>query len=113
MMTLRHASLLAFLALPLAISAVAQLPTSAPPVQNPQQPTPQPGSPNAGPTTDQGPLIVKKKTNSDDNAPPPAPDHQRVKNPNGDTYSLRVDVPIVSLDVNVILDKNHQFVSGL
>ena len=28
-------------------------------------------------------------------------------------YSLRVDVPIVNLDVNVILDKTHQFVPGL
>ena len=31
----------------------------------------------------------------------------------GETYSLRVDVPIVNLDVSVILDKTHQFVPGL
>ena len=42
--------------------------------------------------------------------PPPEP---KVKNPNNETYSLRVDVPIVNLDVNVILDKTHQFVPGL
>ena len=36
-----------------------------------------------------------------------------MRNPNGETYSLRIDVPVVSLDVNVILDKNHQFVPGL
>ncbi|HMG01484.1 MAG TPA: VWA domain-containing protein, partial [Edaphobacter sp.] len=48
--------------------------------------------------------------------PPPAPvapPEPKVKNPNNETYSLRVDVPIVNLDVNVILDKTHQFVPGL
>ena len=36
-----------------------------------------------------------------------------MRNPGGEIYSLRVDVPIVNLDVNVLLDKNHQFVKGL
>ncbi|HTD96843.1 MAG TPA: VWA domain-containing protein, partial [Edaphobacter sp.] len=45
--------------------------------------------------------------------PPPAPVAPKVKNPDNETYSLRVDVPIVNLDVNVILDKTHQFVPGL
>jgi VWFA-related protein len=44
--------------------------------------------------------------------PKPTPE-PKIKNPDNATYSLRVDVPIVNLDVNVILDKTHQFVPGL
>ena len=36
-----------------------------------------------------------------------------MKNPDGQIFSMRVDVPIVNLNVNVILDKTHQFVPGL
>src|SRR5947209_1802422 len=66
-----------------------------------------------GPAVDNGPMVIPKKKEPTDNTPPPAPAEPKVKNPNGETYSLRVDVPIVTLDVNVILDKNHQFVPGL
>ena len=80
----------------------------------PAQTTPQaPGAGDAGPTTDSGPLIIKKKSADAPEPPPPAADQPKVKNPGGQTFSLRVDVPIVSLDVNVILDKTHQFVPGL
>lgn len=76
-------------------------------------PVPPPAAPDqGGPATDSGPAIIKKKKDAPD-APPPAPDREKIKNPNGETFSLRVDVPIVSLDVNVILDKTHQFVPGL
>ena len=113
MMTLRR-SLLALLPVVLVLAAWqagAQTPQAP---QNPGQvPAQQPGAPDAGPTTDQGPIILKKKAPENPDAPPPAPEKQKVKNPNGETYSLRVDVPIVSLDVNVILDKTHQFVPGL
>ena len=44
---------------------------------------------------------------------PPAPAEEKVKNPDGEIFSLRVDVPIVNLNVNVVLDKTHQFVPGL
>ena len=100
-MNFRHASLLAALSLT-TLHVRAQTPTPPPP----------PSAPSAGPTTDTGPLIIRKKTETAD-TPPPAPDRAKVKNPNGETYSLRVDVPIVSLDVNVVLDKTHQFVPGL
>jgi VWFA-related protein len=75
----------------------------------PQQTTPD----SAGPQTDNGTIILKKKKEADEPPPPPAPAEPKVKNPNNETYSLRVDVPIVNLDVNVILDKTHQFVPGL
>lgn len=70
---------------------------------------------DAGPQVDAGPIVVKKKPQGDDEeqTPPPAPEQPKVKNPNGETYSLRVDVPIVNLNVSVILDKTHQFVPGL
>ncbi len=82
--------------------AHAQKPEATPPQQQDQ----------TGPTTETGPIIIKKKKDAPD-APPPAPEQPKVKNPGGETYSLRVDVPIVNLDVNVILDRTHQFVPGL
>ena len=83
-----------------------------------QQPPPQQAPPDdsAGPATDSGAIVLKKKKEADENAPPPAPvapPEPKGKNPNNETYSIRVDVPIVNLDVNVILDKTHQFVPGL
>jgi VWFA-related protein len=87
----------------------------APPPQQPQQkPTTQPPPDDAGPQTDNGSIVLKKKKEADEPPPPPAaPAAPKVKNPNNDTYSLRIDVPIVNIDANVILDKTHQFVPGL
>ena len=101
----------AALVLPLTLPAYAQDAPATPQQQKPQQ---QPDD-QAGPQTDNGPLVIKKKKEPTDAepTPPPAPAEPHVKNPNGETYSLRVDVPIVNLDVNVILDKTHQFVPGL
>ena len=91
-------------------------------VSGAQTTPPQPGSPDpnsqtdsqAGPATDTGPIILRKKPEAPETPPPPpAPEEPRVKNPNNENYSIRVDVPIVNLDVNVILDKTHQFVPGL
>ncbi|HVG27949.1 MAG TPA: VWA domain-containing protein [Acidobacteriaceae bacterium] len=76
-----------------------------------QKPAPPPSGDESGPTTDNGGIVLPKKK---EEAPaPPAPEQEKVRNPNGDVYSMRVDVPIVNLDVNVLLDKNHQFVPGL
>ena len=66
---------------------------------------------SGGPDTGSDGIVVKKK--STDEAPPPAPAEEKVKNPNNETFSMRVDVPIVNLDVDVLLDKTHQFVPGL
>lgn len=67
---------------------------------------------DSGPNSNAGPIVIPKKK-EEDAAPPPAPAAPKTKNPDGATFSMRVDVPIVSLDVNVILDKTHQFVPGL
>jgi VWFA-related protein len=79
-------------------------PAAQPPDQNQDQ---------GGPAIDNGPIVIPKKKEPTEATPPPAPAQPTVKNPNGEIYSLRVDVPIVTLDVNVVLDKNHQFVPGL
>ncbi|ADW68489.1 VWA domain-containing protein [Granulicella tundricola] len=88
--------------------AHAQTPGQTP-AQKPAQAPPD----ETGPQTDNGPLIIKKKSTEEPAPPPPASDVPKLKNPDGATYSLRVDVPIVNLNVNVILDKTHQFVPGL
>ena len=79
----------------------------------PQQQKPADNTDSEGPATDSGAIVLKKKKEADEPPPPAAPAEPKVKNPNNETYSLRVDVPIVNLDVNVILDKTHQFVPGL
>jgi VWFA-related protein len=83
-----------------------------PPPQQQTKPTPPPPD-DAGPATDNGSIVLKKKKEADEPPPPAAPAAPKVKNPNNDTYSLRVDVPIVNIDANVVLDKTHQFVPGL
>jgi VWFA-related protein len=88
--------------------APAAPPPAAPSAQNPDQ-TPDSG----GPAIDNGPIVIPKKKESEEPPPPPAPAEPTVKNPNGETFSLRVDVPVVDVDVSVILDKNHQFIPGL
>ena len=86
--------------------------TTPPPAQ--QQKPAQPPPDDAGPTTDNGTIVLKKKKEAEEPTPAPAaPAEPKVKNPNNDTYSLRIDVPIVNIDANVILDKTHQFVPGL
>jgi VWFA-related protein len=106
-----HLRLTAFLAsLALAVlalilpSANAQAPATPPSTQIPD---------NSGPSVDNGPIVIPKKKEPTEPPPPPAPEQPKVKNPNNDTFSIRVDVPLVNLDVNVILDKTHQFVPGL
>jgi VWFA-related protein len=89
----------------------------APPAaQTPSQQQTKPNQPvpdDAGPQTDNGTIILKKKTDADEPPPPPAPEAPKIKNPDNATYSLRVDVPIVNIDASVILDQTHQFVPGL
>jgi VWFA-related protein len=103
----------------LLLAAIAiLLPLRPAPAQTPasqqQKPAATPTPDDQGPAVDNGAIVLKKKKEADEPPPPPAaPAEPKVKNPNNETYSLRVDVPIVNIDANVVLDKTHQFVPGL
>ena len=116
---LRHHSLgllfLAVLTLALAPFTRAQGQTTTttqpnpPQTQQPNQNTPDAGGPNG----DTGVIAVPKKPENPDTAPP-APPAPKFKNPEGmGNVSLRVEVPEVTIDVGVLLEKTHQFVPGL
>jgi VWFA-related protein len=79
--------------------------------QQPEQTTPDAG----GPSGDTGVIAVpKKKDNSNEAPPPPAPAAPPFKNPEGlGNVTLRVNVPEVTIDVGVQVEKTHQFVGGL
>lgn len=79
--------------------------------QDQKKPTTPPTTDDSGPVTDVPMDVPKKKQPTE--VEPPAPAEEKVKNPDGQIFSLRVDVPIVNLNVNVVLDKTHQFVPGL
>jgi VWFA-related protein len=75
----------------------------------------QPTSDSGGPGADAGAIAIPKK-NQDDVAPPPppAPADRTFKNPEGaPNYTLKVEVPEVTVDVGVLLEKTHQFLPGL
>ena len=105
-----------FASLALLISFVAALqgraqnstPSQAP-AQQPDQAAPESG----GPAADAGSIALPKKKEKED-VPPPAPAAPKFKNPEGaGEYSLRVDVPEVTVDVGVLLEKTGQFVPNL
>jgi VWFA-related protein len=78
----------------------------------PNQPQDQNAPDAGGPTGDNGAIAIPKKKEKEP-APPPPPE-PKVKNPPGlENFSLRVDVPVVTVDVGVILEKTHQFVPNL
>src|SRR6202453_4517096 len=95
--------------------AKGQAPTTTPPASGQQQPQQQPdqtGPDSGGPGGDNGAIAIPKKGEKAD-VPPPPPE-PKVKNPPGLTnFSLRVDVPEVTLDVGVTLQKTHEFVPNL
>lgn len=78
--------------------------------QQQQQQQPDQSSPEAGgPGNDTGPIAIPKKS-----TPPPPPPPTTVKNPPGlSNYSIRVDVPVVNVDVGVVTEKTHQFIPNL
>lgn len=85
------------------------------PPQNPAPKQPDQASPDSGgPAGDVGPIAIPKKKDKPDDTPPPAPTQPKIKNPEGmPPTTLRVEVPEVTVDVGVILEKTHQFVPGL
>lgn len=101
----------------LAPGAQAQDTSQQPPAQQPPATSPQPpANPNkqdappeaGGPTNDTGPYVIPKKK---DQPPPPAPEKPK-KIDNMPDYSIRVDVPVVTLDVSVTT-KDGQTIPGL
>ena len=85
------------------------------PAQQPQQPPPDQTAPAAGgPAGDTGDIALPKKKDKSEEAPAPAPPAPKFKNPEGmSNYSIRVDVPEVTVDVGVLLEKTGQFVPNL
>jgi VWFA-related protein len=102
----------------LAINPLVQAQTQTQPAQTQPAQTQQPDQTapaSGGPSGDNGVIAVpKKKDVPEEAAPPPAPAAPSIKNPEGlGNISLRLDVPEVTVDVGVLLEKNHQFVPGL
>lgn len=77
-----------------------------PPADQQQQSTPEAGGPQGGVS----PIVVPKKSET----PPPPPPKPQVKTPEGlpTDYSLKVDVPLVTVPV-VVTTKNGDFIPGL
>jgi len=95
--------------------APAPAPTPAPAPAPPagQQPSDQATPDSGGPANDTGVIALPKKKDNTE-APPPAPTAPKFKNPEGTApFSLRVEVPEVTLDVGVLIEKTGQFVPGL
>jgi VWFA-related protein len=83
--------------------------TPPPPAQQPDS-----SSDSGGPTGDSGAIAIPKKKDAPADVPPPAPAAPKIKNPEGmPNYSLRIEVPEVTVDVGVLLEKTHTFVPGL
>jgi len=108
-----------FFALGMAL-AVAPLAWSqaTPPAPNPApapaQPADQTTPDEGGPTGDNGVIALPRKKDTSADTPPPAPSAPKIVNPQGmSNFSLKIDVPEVTVDVGVLLEKTHQFVPGL
>ena len=92
------------------LATVPQLPAQAPQQQQPPQAQPDSG----GPAPDNGSIALPKRKDQPEDTPPPAPAAPKFKNPEGaGNFSLRVEVPEVTVDVGVLLEKTHQFVPNL
>ena len=77
--------------------------------QPPANPNKQEAPPEAGgPQNDTGPYVIPKKK---EEPPPPAPEKTK-KIENMPDYSIKVDVPLVSLDV-LVTTKDGQTIPGL
>src|SRR5580704_4574243 len=104
------AGMLFLAALAAAIVPEARAQSQQPAAQQPDQQAPEAG----GPSGDSGPIALPKKPDNSDTTPPPAPAQPTFKNPEGaGNMSLRVEVPEVTVDVGVIVEKTHTFVGGL
>src|SRR5580658_1142238 len=93
-------------------STPSSQPQQQPSTQQPSDQQDQTAPEAGGPGGDNGSIAIPKKKEAEP-APPPPPE-PKVKNPPGlQNFSLHVDVPVVTVDVGVILEKTHQFVPNL
>lgn len=93
----------------LTASGMAQSTSSSTTQQPPANPNKQEAPPEAGgPQSDVGPYVIPKKTLE---PPPPAPEKPK-KIAGMPDYSIKVDVPVVNLDV-LVTTKEGQFIPGL
>ena len=110
------ASLFVF-SMALAVAPLAQSQSTTPPATPPATPpqTPDQTTPDAGgPGADNGVIALPKKKDAAPVDVPPAPAEPKVKNPEGmPSFSLKIEVPEVTVDVGVLLEKTHSFVPGL
>src|SRR3984885_8213571 len=111
-------AILLFLSAAIAFAGLAQAQSPSQSQPQAQPPTSQPSAQSApdagGPGGDNGTIALPKKKEAPEDVPPPAPAQPKIKNPQGlDNYSIRVDVPEVSVDVGVLLEKTGQFVPNL
>ncbi|MHB1021691.1 MAG: VWA domain-containing protein [Acidobacteriaceae bacterium] len=114
--SLRWALVLCMLSAPLAVLAQQGSSNNASSPGQQQQPAAQQNQTppeDGGPNNDTGVMAIPKKTQPEETAPPPPPPPPVKNPPELQNYSLRVDVPVVNVDVSVVLDKNKQFVRGL
>ncbi len=84
----------------------SQQPSQQPPQQNPNQQEAPPAA--GGPENDVGPYAIPKKKEE----PPPAPSEKPKKIDNMPDYSIKVEVPVVTLDV-LVTTKDGQTIPGL
>lgn len=87
------------------LPATAQDPSQKPPANPNQQEAP---AEAGGPQNDTGPYVIPKKKEA---PPPPAPEKPK-KIENMPDYSIKVDVPLVNLDV-LVTTKDGQTIPGL
>jgi VWFA-related protein len=99
--------------LAMAAAPLARAQATTQPQQTQQQPD-QAAPDSGGPSADSGVIALPKKKDAPEDVPPPAPAEPKIKNPVGlPNVSLRIEVPEVTVDVGVLLEKTHQFVPGL
>jgi VWFA-related protein len=98
----------------LAITPLAQAQSQSQPATPPTPQQDQTAPVSGGPTGDTGVIAVPKKKEVPEEAPPPALAAPKIKNPEDvGNVSLRLEVPEVTVDVGVLLEKTHQFIPGL
>jgi VWFA-related protein len=87
-------------------------PTAQPPSQTPDNGKPKQDVPAeaGGPTDSIGPYAIPRKKADDTPPPPPPPPKKAADMPD---YSLKVNVPLVNVDVSVLTKNGGQFVPGL